>query len=507
MSPKEIESVCVDLSSPPAHLLSEWRAAGILFELCHNIVTLTVDRPQARNALHIEAMKRLSDIITWCHHSKNIQALILTGAHGHFISGGDLRALSTLREEADAEEMSQRMQHTLESLSTLPYPVISAIEGFAIGGGAEVALSTDLRIFSEEAYILFPHRSLGLSTAWGGARRLAEIVGSQRAFSILATHQKISSAEALTLGLAHRVCPSGQTLAVALKWAKQLAETPDATRGLKVLTQRESMRDVKYLERERSIFASLWASASHWERVDAFWTKNQKSQQTKNQKRQRGAERDTGVQKRGRFIVLEGIDGAGTTTQGERLVEWITESGHSAHFTREPSDGQLGVLIRRALAGEGLGHNQRALPSESIALLFSADRADHWHNEIEPLLKSGVHVICDRYLYSSIAYQGLEHPEDWIRTLNAPYPLPDLLLYIQVDPECAAQRRVSRGKTPDRYEIDTLQQQISARYDRVCLEAGACIIDGARSIEEVSQDCCAEVYPFIFPSVNSTDRS
>ena len=124
----------------------------------------------------------------------------------------------------------------------------------------------------------------------------------------------------------------------------------------------------------------------------------------------------------GKFIVFEGIDGAGTTTQAQALVNYLTECGISTYLTCEPSDSSIGTFTRQALQGKQKGFHQKQLPDVALALLFAADRADHWTNEIQPLLNEGVNVICDRYLYSSLAYQGLEHPLEWIRALNASFP-------------------------------------------------------------------------------------
>ena len=197
--------------------------------------------------------------------------------------------------------------------------------------------------------------------------------------------------------------------------------------------------------------------------------------------------------KRGLFIVFEGIDGAGTTTQAQRLVEGLRAIGELAHFTNEPSEGVIGSLTRRALRGESIGRDGGRLPAQAIALLFAADRADHWHNEIEPRLARGEHVICDRYLYSSLAYQSLENPEAWVRSLNSPFPHADLLIYLQASAELGAQRRARRGLEADRYEVDQLQAQIAASYDRVCAEHGALTLDASQSIEALGVSCLEAV--------------
>src|SRR5579864_7294663 len=110
--------------------------------------------------------------------------------------------------------------------------------------------------------------------------------------------------------------------------------------------------------------------------------------------------------KRGLFIVLEGLDGAGTTTQLVRLAERLRRAGERVVATAEPTDGPIGALIRQALRRRLVHRDGRALTDESLALLFAADRVDHVAGEIEPALARGQHVLCDRYVLSSLAYQG-----------------------------------------------------------------------------------------------------
>lgn len=117
----------------------------------------------------------------------------------------------------------------------------------------------------------------------------------------------------------------------------------------------------------------------------------------------------------GRFIVLEGLDGAGTTTQTERLASLLRSEGHDVVTTREPSDGPVGTMLRQALTGRlGLPQGRGPLAQETLALLFAADRTDHLHARILPALEQGKVVLCDRYVLSSLAYQGASLPMAWV---------------------------------------------------------------------------------------------
>jgi dTMP kinase len=160
----------------------------------------------------------------------------------------------------------------------------------------------------------------------------------------------------------------------------------------------------------------------------------------------------------GRFIALEGVDGAGTTTQLDRLAAHF---GARLHTTREPSTGPIGREIRRHLAGpvEGL-----ALDRTALALLFAADRLDHLRREIEPALARGVHVVSDRYLLSSLAYQTLEVPRVHVAAFNELARMPDLTIYVDVSVEIAEARRAKRGGPAEIFDERATQTRVRQAY-------------------------------------------
>ncbi len=190
-----------------------------------------------------------------------------------------------------------------------------------------------------------------------------------------------------------------------------------------------------------------------------------------------------------RLIVLEGLDGAGTTTQARRLVDHLTSKGGKAHLTREPSDGPIGKLIREMLTG---GH---AIPEQSLSqgtfgLLFAADRLDHLQREVEVQLAAGATVISDRWYHSSLAYQGTGADRDWITTLNARARKPDLTIFLQVRPEVAAARRISAGRIQELFEDMRMQEEVAAGYKATISELSALgerieTIDGEASPDAV----------------------
>lgn len=189
-----------------------------------------------------------------------------------------------------------------------------------------------------------------------------------------------------------------------------------------------------------------------------------------------------------RFIVLDGIDGSGTTSQGQRLVESLQAAGISARFTCEPSTGPIGRQIRQLLSGGG---DEVSRAWDTLALLFAADRLDHVAREIRPALAAGITVVCDRYDLSSLAYQSATSPDtspqssvdtaadtapkapalapatlSWIRALNQRALRPDLTLVLDVDPDVAEARRAARGLPPELFERRDLQRRLAQLYAR-----------------------------------------
>ena len=187
------------------------------------------------------------------------------------------------------------------------------------------------------------------------------------------------------------------------------------------------------------------------------------------------------------FIVLEGIDGSGTTTQLPLLERHLERRGRRAYTTREPSQGPVGRLLRELLLG---GHKlPTGAPADGLAmaLLFAADRRDHLTREIEPALAAGADVVSDRYLMSSLAYQAQEADRAWVAGLARELRQPDLTLLLDVPVSVAAARRRAAGRPDERYDADDVQSRVASRYRELCAaDPRALILDASRSIEEVA---------------------
>ena len=170
-----------------------------------------------------------------------------------------------------------------------------------------------------------------------------------------------------------------------------------------------------------------------------------------------------------RFVVLEGIDGAGTTTQTARLAARLRGTGAVVHETREPTDGAIGALLRRILTGEvAQAEASDVVRAAQLGLLFAADRLEHVGREILPALADGAWVISDRYDHSSVAYQSVasEGAVDvaWLRGLNRFARRPDLTIVLDVAPDVARARRLARGGARELFDDDALQRKLATFY-------------------------------------------
>ena len=183
--------------------------------------------------------------------------------------------------------------------------------------------------------------------------------------------------------------------------------------------------------------------------------------------------------KNGVFIVIEGLDGSGKTTQADILSKKLSEN-HKVLCTAEPSQGKIGSFIRN-----GCLYEEKRLPKEAEALLFAADRIEHMQNEIAPALAQGKLVICDRYIYSSLAYQGSTGLSlDWIKTINARALEPDFSIFIDVSPEQVLERLQRKKSVMETLET---QQKVREVYLQFVENGELILIDGNKPMEDVAE--------------------
>ncbi len=241
------------------------------FQVSNDVGTLTVNRPKVHNALDWKAMEAFSEVVEGAHNRPELRALIVTGAGTSFVSGGDLKDLANYPGRRDGLRLATIMGKTLERLKALPMPTIAAINGPARGGGAEIAVACDQRIMSKDADIGFVHARLGITTAWGGARYLLQLVGYPKALELLTTGRVLSAQEAQAIGLVDHVTSNGHSKLSALELAAEMAQHPvEAVRGAKRLLRFAVAYPEVSKHAERRLFARLWESDFRKQAVKRF---------------------------------------------------------------------------------------------------------------------------------------------------------------------------------------------------------------------------------------------
>lgn len=237
------------------------------------IAVLRVNRPAARNALTWSAQESFAQAIATAARANTARALIITGTGEAFVSGGDLKELAGHPEAAAGERLNRVMSAALDALTTLPYPVLAAVNGDAIGGGCEILTACDLRLAAPHARFAFRQVYNGLTTGWGGGGRLVELIGQSRAMELLLTGRTFDAAEAQALGLIHRITPAGTDVVdAAYTWARELVHLPrSALAALKGLVHAAAYLPPADTARlEAQLFINLWPSPDHLEAVAAF---------------------------------------------------------------------------------------------------------------------------------------------------------------------------------------------------------------------------------------------
>src|SRR5215204_372247 len=206
------------------HLLLDREAA---------VATITVNRPDRLNALNAATVDDLRHALLELRHDDGVRAVVITGAgEKAFIAGADIAELSRQR-PLEAKITAQRGQHVFDLVEALGKPVIAAINGFALGGGCELAMACTLRIAADTARFGQPEINLGLIPGYGGTQRLARLVGRGRALELLLRGHQIDAGEAFRIGLVDRVVPGAELMATALALAVELAaKAPVAARAI-----------------------------------------------------------------------------------------------------------------------------------------------------------------------------------------------------------------------------------------------------------------------------------
>jgi len=246
-----------------------------------DVLTLTINRPEKRNALRMDLLDELGASLTSYADDQSLKCAIITAAEDRcFASGGDLKELDAIRSPDDAAAMSKRGRQALDRVRQFPLPVIAGLNGLAFGGGAELAMACDLRVAVPHAEIGFLQAQLNVTTAWGGGIDLINAVGRQKALDLLLSSKRLTAEEAFHLGLIDRVCAPAQDLDDCLRdfLSPYQRRSSQVLRGFKALTVAyRRMVHEKLTAVEQEHFIASWTHPDHWAAVEQAMTERKKT--------------------------------------------------------------------------------------------------------------------------------------------------------------------------------------------------------------------------------------
>ncbi|CAH2031923.1 enoyl-CoA hydratase-related protein [Trichlorobacter ammonificans] len=247
----------------------------LLTELSEGVATITVNRPSAMNAMTTVTLRELDDAVRTMNAAKEVRAIIITGAgEKAFIAGGDIALLRDMG-PLEARELAQLAQGLCSAIEQGGTPVIAAVNGYALGGGCELAMSCDIRIAAETARFGQPEVNIGILPGFGGSQRLPRLVGKGRALEMILTGDMIDAQEAYRIGLVNRVVPAAELMATARELARKLAaKSPLALRLCKeAVMNGVEMELTQACRYEAELFAVSFGTEDQKEGMSAFLEK------------------------------------------------------------------------------------------------------------------------------------------------------------------------------------------------------------------------------------------
>lgn len=250
----------------------------VKLEVKDHVGILTIDRPQALNALNIEVIGQLSKVLDELDLDK-LRCLIVTGGgNKSFVAGADIGEMSNLSKK-QAEVFGKHGNDVFRKLETLPIPTIAAVNGFALGGGCELAMSCDIRLASERAIFGQPETGLGITPGFGGTQRMARLIGPGKAKELIYTARNFKAPEALEIGLVQAVYPAEELMAEAENMAQRIANNaPIAVRAAKkAINDGIHLNMDEALVVEEKLFASCFESVDQKNAMSAFIEKRERN--------------------------------------------------------------------------------------------------------------------------------------------------------------------------------------------------------------------------------------
>ena len=250
---------------------------NLLIETDNGVTTVTINRPKAMNALNEQTLLELQKVFINLTADNAVQVIIITGnGDKAFIAGADIAAMQSLS-ALEARQFAKLGHQVMRHIEACPKPVIAAVNGFALGGGCELALGCDIRIVAENARFGQPEVNLGVIPGFGGTQRLARLIGKGRAMELIFTGAMIDAAEAYRIGLANKIVPADQLLDAA----KKMAVTIISKGSYAVRLAKEAIRNGLELDLDRAnqyeaeLFSLSFATTDQKEGMLAFLEKRQ----------------------------------------------------------------------------------------------------------------------------------------------------------------------------------------------------------------------------------------
>jgi len=251
----------------------EWK--NLLWERREGISIISINRPKTFNALNLETMEELGKVFAELAHDEQTRAVILTGTgEKAFVSGADINQFLDMG-ATEAAGFSRHGQWVFQQIERLNKPVIAAVNGYALGGGCELALACHLRVASENARFGLPEVTLGLIPGYGGTQRLARLVGKGRALELILTGQMIDAQEAYRIGLVNKVVPAGELMEACFTLIDKILQNgPQAVRLALQAVNQGLDTDIETGQAiESSLFGLCFATEDRIEGVKAFLEK------------------------------------------------------------------------------------------------------------------------------------------------------------------------------------------------------------------------------------------
>lgn len=230
------------------------------------VAVISLINPARKNALTGFMMVKLAEVVDELEQWRHGKAVVLHGSEGSFCSGADLSVIKAINTPEEGTLMCAFMQRTLSRLGRLPLVSVAAIEGKALGGGAELSLACDFRLVSQDAEIRFIQVKMGLSPGWGGGARLVRLLGKQKALQLLGRGEKVNLSYALQLGLVDGELPNTKDVVTgSCDWLSEFLEADTLVlRAIKnVVSTGDDSRLKDELDTERSIFSTLFGAEAN----------------------------------------------------------------------------------------------------------------------------------------------------------------------------------------------------------------------------------------------------